>query len=272
MKYIAAILLSLAVLHQFPSLTLDSFFIKIVYDCLLETYSDVNNNNNDWLAFDNQYFDDMGESQNAAKDFDQDLTSLEFKQTMDYINFLYQIAHQNNKKSGSHDEFHCFVGSCPYLLYYHIWLAAVPNFLHLAIPALPANVMKESNNPSATTASLSDVGNIGKEGKHAIKNQNNSEVASALLKMSEQCNAILKDKTRLESERHSLQLEHTLTELMKGHHENLTNERCKLLELKLDTGYDSDFSESQETKKHIELLKKMYTKSFETLNSSSSNH
>jgi hypothetical protein len=69
------------------------FLHKHVYDCLLEMYSDVSNNNNDWLAFDNQYFDDVGESQNAAKDFDQDLTSLEFKQTIEYINFHYQIAH-----------------------------------------------------------------------------------------------------------------------------------------------------------------------------------
>ena len=43
---------------------------------------------------------------------------------------------------------------------------------------------------------------------------------------------------------------------MKGHHENLTNERCKLLELKLDPGYDSDSYDTQETKKHIELFKK----------------
>jgi hypothetical protein len=191
---------------------------------------------------------------------------------MDYINFLYQIAHQNNKKFGSHDEFDCYVGSCPYLLYYHLWLAAVPNFLHLAIPKLPANVMKESNNSSATTTSLSEVGNIGKKGKYAIKKQSNSDVASALLKMAGQHNEILKDKTKLESDRQSLQLEHTLTELMKRHHENLTNERCKLLELKLDPGYDSDTSVTQETKKHIELFKMMYTKSFEALNSSSSDH
>jgi hypothetical protein len=82
-------------------------------------------------------------------------------------------------------------------------------------------------------------------------------VASALLKMAEQHNEILKNKTRLESERHSLQLDHTFTELMKGHHENLTNERRKLLELKLDPGYDSDAFVTQETKKHIEFIKKM---------------
>ena len=56
-------------------------------------------------------------------------------------------------------------------------------------------------------------------------------------------------------------MEHTLIELMKGHHENLTNERRKLLESKLDPEYDSDTSVTQETKKHIELFKKMYTKS-----------
>ena len=164
------------------------------------------------------------------------------------------------------------VGSCPYHLYYHLWLAAVPNFLNLAIRTLPANAMKESHNSSATTTSLSEVGKIGKKGKHAIKKESNSDVASALLKMTEQYNEMLKNKTRLESERHSLQLEHTLTELMKEHQENLTNERCKLLELKLDPGYDFDASVTQETKKHIELFKKMYTKSFETLNSSSSDH
>ena len=164
------------------------------------------------------------------------------------------------------------MGSHPYLLYYHLWLASVPNFLHLAISTLPANVMKESSNPRATTTSFSEVSNIGKKGKHAIKKQSNSDVASAILKMIEQHNEILEDKTRLESERYSLQLEHTLTELMKKHHENLTNEIHKLLELKLDPGYDSDASVTQETKKHIELFKKMYTKSFESLNSSSSYH
>ena len=90
--------------------------------------------------------------------------------------------------------------------------------------------------------------------------------------MAEQCNEILKEKTRLESEKISLQLEHTLTELMKKHHDNLTNERCKLLVLQIDPGYDADASVTQETKKHIELFKKMYTKSFESLNSSSSDH
>ena len=126
------------------------FLYKSIYDSLLETYSDGSNTDINWLAFNNQYFDDVGKLCDAAKDFDQDLTSLEFKQAIEYINFHYQIDHQNNKKSGSHDEFHCFVGSCSYLFYNHSWLTAVPNLLHLAIPTLPANVMKESNTPAAS--------------------------------------------------------------------------------------------------------------------------
>ena len=82
-------------------------------------------------------------------------------------------------------------------------------------------------------------------------------MASALLKMAEQCSEILKDKTRLESERHSLQLEHTLTEVMKRRHENLTNERRKLLELKLDPGYDSDAISM--IKQNLLMLKKNMT-------------
>jgi hypothetical protein len=59
---------------------------------------------------------------------------------------------------------------------------------------------------------------------------------------------------------------------MKRHHENLKNESRKLLELKLDPGYGFDVSVTQETKEHIKLFKKLYTKSSETLNSSSSDH
>ena len=53
---------NVANLGSAPSISkLDSrqFLHKHVYDCLLETYSDVSNNNNDWLAFDNQYFDEV---------------------------------------------------------------------------------------------------------------------------------------------------------------------------------------------------------------------
>ena len=67
--------------------------------------------------------------------------------------------------------------------------------------------------------------------------------------------------------RHSL---HTLTELMKGHHEKLSNTRCRLLEMKLVPGYDSYANCCQEVKKYIELFKTMHTNSIEALKSCSS--
>ena len=69
------------------------FLHKDVYDSLLATYSDINNNNIGWLAFQHKYFDIIGESRDIAQNFDADITSFELKQIMDYINFHYQIAH-----------------------------------------------------------------------------------------------------------------------------------------------------------------------------------
>ena len=69
------------------------FLHKDVYDSLLATYSDINNNNIGWLAFQHKYFDNMGESRDIAQNFDADVTSFDLKQIMDYINFHYQIAH-----------------------------------------------------------------------------------------------------------------------------------------------------------------------------------
>ena len=53
---------------------------------------------------------------------------------------------------------------------------------------------------------------------------------------------------------------------MKGNHENLKNARGMLLEMRQGPGYDSDASESQEAKKHIDLFTTMYTESFDDLN------
>jgi hypothetical protein len=110
MRYIAAMLQSLAVLHLCLNINAGHPFIKCL--CLLETYNDRNNNNIKLPAFNNQYFDDVGESCNATKDFDLnlDLFSLEFTQVMDYIHLHYKIANQNKKQSGSHDELHSIVG------------------------------------------------------------------------------------------------------------------------------------------------------------------
>ena len=63
------------------------------------------------------------------------------------------------------------------------------------------------------------------------------------LMMAEQHIEVLNDKIRLESEKQSLLRELTLTKLMQGPCENLSNTRCKLLEMKHDLGYDYDASD-----------------------------
>ena len=128
--------------------------------------------------------------------------------------------------------------------------------------------MKDSNTNTATSASLvNESGNSGKKKRSAfIKKQKDNEIASALLKIGNERNKILKDRSKMESERYSIQHEYTLTERMKGNHENLKNARRMLLEMRQVPGYDSDASESQEEKKHIDLFKKMYTESFDDLN------
>ena len=65
-------------------------------------------------------FDDVGESWDAVKDLDQDLTSLELTQAMEYIKFYYQLDLCNKKKSGSHEEFNYFIGSHLCHLHYHL--------------------------------------------------------------------------------------------------------------------------------------------------------
>ena len=96
--------------------------------------------------------------------------------------------------------------------------------------------------------------------------QKDNEVGSALLKLGNEYNKILNRKARMESERYSFQCEHTLSECMKGNHENLKNVRHMLLEMRQDTGYDSDASDSQKAKEHIDLFKKTYSLSFDDLN------
>ena len=77
-----------------------------------------------------------------------------------------------------HDKLHYYVEGHSYLLYYHLWLTAAPNLLHVAASTLPANVMNESNNTSTTTTLFSDVEIIGKKDIPAIKGLIISAIAS----------------------------------------------------------------------------------------------
>jgi hypothetical protein len=50
----------------------------------------------------------------------------------------------------------------------------------------------------------------------------------------------------------------------------MSNTKCRLMQMKLYSGFDSDASVCWEAKGYIELFKKMYTKSIEALTSISS--
>ena len=105
------------------------FLQKNDFENHLVIYLEGNNSNIGWLA--------SISPNDIDKDFDAYICSFELKQTMDYINFHYQIAHINNKKPGSHDDFECYVGSHSFPLYYHLLLSEDPNFPHFTIPKLP---------------------------------------------------------------------------------------------------------------------------------------
>ena len=93
---------------------------KYIFDRLITTFLDDDSNN---LAFSQDpYWEQMGIDSCYPTTYDA-LSSVEFSIAMGYIDYLYQIAYRNNKKSGSYDDFVNFVGSRPYIYYYyHSWL------------------------------------------------------------------------------------------------------------------------------------------------------
>ena len=82
------------------------------------------------------------------------LFSVKFSMAMGYIDYLYQIAYRNKKKSGSYDDFVNFVGSRPYIYYYHSWLCQVPHLLNYAVSLLPTSSFHKITD-SAKLSSLS---------------------------------------------------------------------------------------------------------------------
>ena len=47
-------------------------------------------------------------------------------------------------ETGNHADFHQFVGSRPYVYYYHLWLVDIPHLSYLAVPKLSAAVFQIS--------------------------------------------------------------------------------------------------------------------------------
>ena len=106
----------------FRSLDSCQFLHKAIYDILLLSYKDTTTSVINGFAFlDIMCFEQAGESIDVASEFDV-LTLKDFSNLMGYLNFHYQVAHRKNKSSGSHANFTNFVGTHPYLLFYHLWL------------------------------------------------------------------------------------------------------------------------------------------------------
>ncbi len=118
---------------------------KTVYDRMLITYLDRSIAHIGIVAFaDNPFLPSMDIYDNAALEFDV-LTSEELKDTLAFVNHFHKIAHRNNQKSGSHDDFQTFARDKGYVFYYHLWLQYVPNLLCIAVPSLSAGIATDSS-------------------------------------------------------------------------------------------------------------------------------
>jgi hypothetical protein len=63
-------------------------------------------------------------------------------------------------QTGNHADFHQFVGTRPYVYYYHLWLLQIPHLSFLAVPQLSADVfrlscMADGNNEGQDDLSIS---------------------------------------------------------------------------------------------------------------------
>ena len=149
------------------------FANKPTYDKLLLTYLDISADNMaiDYIGFDDQYLNDCGISDEYASQFDT-LTSEDLCKVLDYVVYWYNVADRNNKTSGmyyvqpttiillsallahvlssriletgNHADFNQFVGSRPYVYYYHLWLLEIPHLRFLAVPELSNPVFRIS--------------------------------------------------------------------------------------------------------------------------------
>ena len=98
---------------------------------------------NTFVFSDNEFWSIVGIDSDICQTYDV-LTAQDFADAMAYINFHYQVAYRNNKRSGNHDDFCNFVGSRHFLLYYHLWLCEAPHLLNFAVPLLPIDIMRQT--------------------------------------------------------------------------------------------------------------------------------
>jgi hypothetical protein len=217
---------------------------KAVYDKLLDTYQSTDDalQHIGQFAFkENHFFESSGVSLTCTEDFDQ-LESADVKSAMEYLNFHYQDAFRKFKLSGNHDDFEKFVGTRPYLFYYHLWLVQVPGFHNLAVATLPSNVFRDSggsresggsgssaspltvdtpakkrgkrgeDHRAGMSAAMLAIGAAGADKVLLLKERNEQHASAALLQ---------KEQHSIALERHCIALERELSGVVQEHSEQL---------------------------------------------------
>ena len=231
---------------------------KYIFDRLITTFLDDEDDDSNNLAFSQDpYWEQMGIDNCYPKTYDT-LSSVEFSMAMGYINYHYQIAYRNNKKSGSHDDFVNFVGSRPYIYYYHLWLCQVPHLLNFAVPLLPKSSFRESTD-SAKSSSLSSKTVGSKKGKCSSTSSNLSHHSSSMVQMAnalecfERVNAV-KLQVLVQSSA-APRREKEILDVLDLYKSRLKNARKDLEELE-NHGYDSNNSDVVQARLEIKICKR----------------
>ncbi|KAI2492013.1 hypothetical protein MHU86_22538 [Fragilaria crotonensis] len=237
--------------------------VKAVYNRMLVTYLDQSIPHIGAVAFaDDPYLPSMGVYDNAALEFDV-LTSEELKDTLAFVNRFYKIAHRNNQKSGSHDDFHNFTRDKAYVFYYHLWLQHLPNLLCIAVPSLPPGIATDSTlhpSNSATARRRKDAGSKRKGNASA------DALAAAILEVGRSSSKkllVLEEMNALKKVNAIVDRERALLALM--------GEYDVSLKRKIDDldGYTSDMEEEKQVARTvIEMIKKKRNEVIKSLETS----
>ena len=113
---------------------------KDIFDRLITTFLDVDDDSNVFAFLQDLYWEQMGIDSCYPKAYDA-LYSVGSSMAIGHINYHYQIVYRKNKNSGTYDDFVTFVGSQPRIYYYHLWLCQVPHLLNFAVPLLQTSLI-----------------------------------------------------------------------------------------------------------------------------------
>jgi hypothetical protein len=152
-----------------------SFLYKSINDKLLLSYHDSSFDSFIGFAFPEVfYFENAGIPFDIANNF-EDISFQDCSDSMDYLNFHNQVTHRNNNSSENHTGVDTFVGYCPYLLYYHLWLLHVPCLQNCAAATLLVAVVQDSLSPYLSTKCSAN-----HKSKKRLAGRSNKAVMSAL--------------------------------------------------------------------------------------------